>query len=230
MRARRAVGAMVVSGRGWIGGTAGNVDRRRPLVKPRAAGREGAAVTKRVTKRFVRVAAAGPPETDPSTTGPEPMSRIPTPPTPATPLAALLALAVAGAAAPGLASLATAAPHRADEEAVRQTVQYYLDAQATGDGSLIEKAFHAESHLTHVRDDAVRTIPIEEYVGYFGGEPAEDEAERDRWIESVDVFGDAAMAKVVLDYPGADIVDYMSLLKVDGEWRIIHKNFAVVRP
>ncbi len=39
--------------------------------------------------------------------------------------------------------------------------------------------------------------------------------------------GDAAVGKIVLDYPGVYIVDYMSLLKVDGRWQIINKIFSV---
>jgi hypothetical protein len=77
-----------------------------------------------------------------------------------------------------------------------------------------------------MREGEIRTIPIAEYLSWFRGEPAEDEAERERWIESVDIAGDAAVAKVVLDYPRVRYTDYMSLLKVDGEWKIIHKNFS----
>jgi hypothetical protein len=33
------------------------------------------------------------------------------------------------------------------------------------------------------------------------------------------------MAKIELDYPTVRFVDYMSLLKVDNEWRIIAKIF-----
>ena len=114
-----------------------------------------------------------------------------------------------------------------DEAAVRQAVQYYMDGQEAGDGDTVAKAFHPDARLTHMRDGAVRIIPIEEYLGWFRGEPAGDEAERERRIESVDITGDAAVAKVVLDYPGRTFTDYMSLLRVDGEWKIIHKNFTM---
>lgn len=33
------------------------------------------------------------------------------------------------------------------------------------------------------------------------------------------------MAKIVLDYPTARLVDYMSLLKIDGDWKIVTKIF-----
>jgi hypothetical protein len=61
------------------------------------------------------------------------------------------------------------------------------------------------------------------------GKPAADEASgtRKRRIDLVDVTGNAAIGKIVLDYPDAYIVDYMSLLKTNGEWKIINKIFNV---
>lgn len=42
---------------------------------------------------------------------------------------------------------------------------------------------------------------------------------------SVDVTGDAAVAKVELDYPNALLTNYFTLLKVDGKWMIMNKIF-----
>ena len=69
----------------------------------------------------------------------------------------------------------------------------------------------------------------EEYIARMPGKPAADEASgaRKRSIEVVDVTGNAAIGKIVLDYPDAHIVDYMSLLKTNGEWKIINKIFNV---
>ncbi len=41
----------------------------------------------------------------------------------------------------------------------------------------------------------------------------------------VDITGTAAIAKIELDYPDVFFTDYMSLLKVDGEWKIVDKIF-----
>ena len=45
--------------------------------------------------------------------------------------------------------------------------------------------------------------------------------------ESIDITGDAAVVKLVLDYPSAYITDYMTLLKIDGRWWIVNKAFTV---
>ena len=42
---------------------------------------------------------------------------------------------------------------------------------------------------------------------------------------SIDRFGNAAVAKLELLYSNSVIQDYMSLLKIDGEWLIVNKIF-----
>lgn len=135
------------------------------------------------------------------------------------PLAALLVF-LAGVT-PGLAQ-------QTDEEAaVRAAVEHYLIAHATGDGAHHEMVFHPEAKLFWVRDGALNTRTSAEYIAGSPGKPADDEEQRRREIRMVDVTGDAAVAKVVLDYPNALFTDYMSLLKIDGEWRIVNKTFTV---
>lgn len=67
----------------------------------------------------------------------------------------------------------------------------------------------------------------EAYVAGFRGQPQSDESARRRWISSVDVTGTAAVARVVLDYPNALFTDYLSLLKIEGEWKVVNKIFHV---
>jgi hypothetical protein len=61
----------------------------------------------------------------------------------------------------------------------------------------------------------------------FTGKPAADEEQRKtgRKIESIDVTGNAAVARIILDYPTVKFVDYMTLLKINGEWKIVNKSF-----
>lgn len=114
-----------------------------------------------------------------------------------------------------------------DEAGVRTAVEAYLRSHATGDASHIRPVFHPMARLFFVRDGEFMTVTGDEYMGRMNGEPAPDEADRRRWIESIDVTGTAATAKVVLDYPGAVFTDYFTLLRIDGEWRIMSKVFHV---
>ncbi len=113
-----------------------------------------------------------------------------------------------------------------EDAAVRQTLNYYLQGHATGNGDFQRKAFHPEAKLFWIRDGKFTQRTSEEFAAGFNGKPAPDEAQRKRSIESVDITGNAAVAKIVLDYPSVRFTDYMSLLKIDGEWKIVNKTFV----
>lgn len=112
-----------------------------------------------------------------------------------------------------------------EKDAVRIPLENYIKGHATGDGEYIRKAFHTEGNLIFVRDGNFTTRSFNDYIAGFTGKPAADEASRKRSIELIDVTGNAATAKIVLDYPSARFVDYMSLLKINGEWKIVNKIF-----
>lgn len=112
-----------------------------------------------------------------------------------------------------------------DDEDVRVPLELYLKAHATGNGEHIREAFWSEAKLTAWRDGKFVVIPRDEYAGRFSGKPAADEAQRKRRIVSVDRSGDAAIAKIELDYPTVTFIDYMTLHKIDGQWKIVHKAF-----
>lgn len=112
-----------------------------------------------------------------------------------------------------------------EQEAVRVPLENYLKGHETGSAEYMRKAFHTEGKLIFIREGKYTTRSFEEYVGGMSGKPAADEAQRKRTIESVDIAGNAAVAKIILDYPTVKFVDYMTLLKIDGEWKIVNKSF-----
>jgi hypothetical protein len=132
------------------------------------------------------------------------------------------AIIVFAAATSGLAQDAST-----EEAAVRAALEHYLLGHATGDGAHHAMVFHPESKLFWIRGDTLNTRTSADYIAGASGSPAEDEDQRRREITMVDVTGDAAVAKIVLDYPDALITDYMSLLKIGGEWKIVNKIFTV---
>jgi hypothetical protein len=120
-------------------------------------------------------------------------------------------------------SHATAADPERQE--VAETVQLYLQGHATGNGDYFRKAFHPEAKLFWVKDGVLGQRTSAEFIGGATGRPADDEARRVRKIAMIDIADDAAIAKVELDYPDVTIVDYLSLLKLDGTWVVINKIF-----
>ena len=112
-----------------------------------------------------------------------------------------------------------------DKDAARVPLENYLKGHATGDGEYMRKAFHTEGNLIFIRDGKFTTRSFAEYIAGFTGKPAADEANRKRSIESIEVSGNAGVGKIILDYPTTRFVDYMSLLKIGDEWKIVTKIF-----
>ena len=133
--------------------------------------------------------------------------------------------ALISSAALMVAVAGTARAQQTDESAVRAAVEHYLQGHATGEGTHHAMVFHSVANLFWIDGAELRTRTGAEYIAGSPGKPAADEAQRKRWIESIDVTGTAAMAKVVLDYPTAKFTDYFALLKVKGEWKIVNKIF-----
>jgi hypothetical protein len=127
-----------------------------------------------------------------------------------------------------LATLLATAPlaFAADEEALaRKPVEAYLQAHATGNGDLIRAAFLPSARIDGVRDGKAVSRTAEEFAAGFSGKPADDEAQRTRRIDALEIHGSAGSARVTLDYPKVTFTDYFVLLKVGGEWKIASKVY-----
>ncbi len=112
-----------------------------------------------------------------------------------------------------------------EKAAARVPLENYLKGQATGSAEFMRKAFHTEGNMTSVREGKFTSRNFVDFINGFTGKPAPDEDKRKRWIESVEVSGNAAIGKVILDYPSGKFTDYFTMLKIDGEWKIVNKSF-----
>jgi hypothetical protein len=115
----------------------------------------------------------------------------------------------------------------AELEAAKLPLQNYIRAHETGNADFVRKAFTSDAKIVGYISGNLISWSVEQYAGRFNGKAANDEALRKRSFEILDITGDAAVAKVMLDYPSIKFVDYMALLKIEGEWKITHKSFNV---
>lgn len=144
------------------------------------------------------------------------------------PLIIAAALAAVLTAAPAFAQDAWRAHSpevQAVDAAVRAPLEAYLRGHATGLAHEFRPAFHPDAQLWGMRNGALIRMTAEQYIARASGSPAADESQRRRWIESIDVTGDTAVAKIVLDYPTVLFTDYMALSRIDGRWVIVNKMF-----
>ncbi|HAT31395.1 MAG TPA: 3-hydroxyisobutyrate dehydrogenase [Janthinobacterium sp.] len=110
--------------------------------------------------------------------------------------------------------------------AARLPIENYLNGHVTGRAAYMRAAFHPDARIMSFREGKLFALTVEEFAARFQGQAAADEAQRRRRIECFEIRGNAGSAKVVLEYPEVTFTDYMTLLEIDGQWKITNKTFS----
>ena len=128
----------------------------------------------------------------------------------------------------GMESSPRASAMSADEQAIRQAVQYYFDGGRNADSAIMGKAFEPSvAHMLYIRDSKLQDTPIPDFLARVaqGRTPDFKPDNNVRRVVMVDYSGNAAVAKLEITTPQNLVIDYMSLLKIDGQWKIVNKIF-----
>ena len=110
-----------------------------------------------------------------------------------------------------------------DYEMIEQTLNNYLEGGTNNDFEMLKKAFHPTATMKYMGKDGyteVNAISFFEEVMEPG--PKQNRITR---ISYISHEGSAANARLVMEYPTFMFVDYMNLLKIGGEWKIVGKIF-----
>jgi hypothetical protein len=100
----------------------------------------------------------------------------------------------------------------------------------SGEGDRVEKAFHPSATMKYIdiTNGEFKDIPIADYISRVksnrntGATPPKRKIE----IVSMNVEGTAAQAKIKIENEKNILWDYMNLLKINGEWKIVSKIFS----
>jgi len=123
-----------------------------------------------------------------------------------------------------VASASRSAVADPDEVQIRAAVESYFDGLMHHDAAALERAFHPESRLLGVPRGGLTVLPFERWKSFTERDaPERDLSLYENRIVSIDTYGTAAMVKVDLTWPDVHYVDYLSLLEIDGEWKIVNK-------
>lgn len=108
-----------------------------------------------------------------------------------------------------------------------RTINYYFHGVAMYDIGALEKAYHPDANLSFIDNE---TGVLEQFTArqYFAmiAEAPHVVHERSLNVKSIDITGNAALVKteIIYDRRGQRISDYLSLLKVDGVWKIVNRT------
>ncbi len=111
---------------------------------------------------------------------------------------------------------------------IRTFLNDYFDVLQNQDMSLFDKVFHTDCVLYSTQDGQTVVRPYKVYRDMVQGRasPESVKAPRQDTILMLDVLSDEmALAKVQLRLFDNIMVDYLNLMKVNGQWIIVTKHF-----
>lgn len=106
------------------------------------------------------------------------------------------------------------------------TVLYdYIDGTANGEPDRLKRAFDENFNLYFVKEDSLQVWSGKQYVANV---KQGQKSNRIGKVLSIDYEGNAAIAKIEIVMPVRKRIytDYLMLLKIDKQWKIIHKSFT----
>jgi hypothetical protein len=111
-----------------------------------------------------------------------------------------------------------------DSAAIRQTIQTYIDGGIAGSGDAMKPAFHEGATIYGYIGEDLFGGPIQQLFDWNDSNGPAAELKSD--ITNVDIQGSVATARVELEnWTGHRFTDMFTLLKTNGEWKIISKVF-----
>ncbi|MEI2455561.1 nuclear transport factor 2 family protein [Lysobacter firmicutimachus] len=123
---------------------------------------------------------------------------------------------------------ASALAQTSERDAVDRAMQRMMQAFEAGDARIAFEVLRRDGAVLGYSASKGQVVvrTTEEWAKGFPGKPADDEDQRHRSYEILDVSENAAVVKVKLDYPTWDGVDYLALSKIDGKWMIVSKSWS----
>jgi len=114
---------------------------------------------------------------------------------------------------------------RDDRQAIERTVQLYFDGMMDRNLSKLQEAFHPEARLIGYRGDNFTVTSFSDWSTATSKGDKRDKSKFENNLLDVEVKGNTALAKTELFWPGIYYYDFLTLIKIDGEWKIVHKTW-----
>ena len=120
--------------------------------------------------------------------------------------------------------MSSAPTNLSEYDVIAKTVQHYIDGAKSGRGADMKPAFHQDATIFGYVGADLFAGPIQQLFDWNDQNgPATGLQDR---IASIDIIDTIATVRLELDnWTGNRFTDLFTLLKVDGEWKIMNKVF-----
>ncbi len=113
-----------------------------------------------------------------------------------------------------------------EQEAIEAIIKLYFDGMMERDRGKLDQAFDPSARLIGYRGEKFTVTPYEEWAsGTAAGTTKRDPEDFDNKLLDIEIKGYTAVAKTELFWPEFYYYDYLTLVKRDGYWKIVHKTW-----
>ena len=115
-----------------------------------------------------------------------------------------------------------------DFDEISQVMKTLLEGESAGDVAKLKSVFHPHARMFGQSEGQRYDLPISEYFDFAGSAPANSEGNYRARVLSVQQTGDAAIVVAVEEncWGSVSFIDYFSLSRIAGDWKIVNKIFA----
>jgi putative lumazine-binding protein len=115
-----------------------------------------------------------------------------------------------------------------DHDEIVRVVQLYVEGTRRGDSGPLKEAFHGDARMFGSLAGIRYDVPITDLFELVDSGAADVDGSYQARVVSVQQVGDAAAATLVEEgtWGAVSFVDFFTLVRVDGTWKIASKTFA----
>ena len=115
---------------------------------------------------------------------------------------------------------------KSDEDvgAVVEVVRLYYEGMMSGDEAKLSRAFHPRASIVGNEGGGFTWATLEEFTAECKAAAGQG-GERAWQIDGLSFVGDTALVRLGNRFAGVWYSDDLSMVRVDGAWRIVHKTF-----
>lgn len=120
---------------------------------------------------------------------------------------------------------------RSAYDEIARVLADYFDALYFGDTGKLQEVFHAKAIYATADETPLLYRTMTEYVPVVAAResPAARNEPRRDFIDAIELAGEnTAFARVRCSIGSRDFVDFLTLVRTDGRWRIIAKVFQII--
>ena len=112
-----------------------------------------------------------------------------------------------------------------EKKSIESTIQLYFDGMMDRNLSKLQEAFHPEARLIGYRGENFTVTSFADWSNATSKGDTKDRTKFKNVLLDVEVKGNTALAKTELFWPGIYYYDFLTLVKIDGQWKIVHKTW-----